>query len=125
MEAPWAVFDKLPLVMAELETVIGLESTSSSDRHQDVLRLPQRVRREPNSHVCPVCLGHARNPARHQRRGHRRYVMTGLALNCEIAEYSKFDRKNYFYPDLPKGYQISQYDVPLSTNGYLTIRHQR
>jgi aspartyl-tRNA(Asn)/glutamyl-tRNA(Gln) amidotransferase subunit B len=51
----------------------------------------------------------------------RKSVMVGLALGCEIAEYSKFDRKNYFYPDLPKGYQISQFDMPINGRGQMEV----
>jgi aspartyl-tRNA(Asn)/glutamyl-tRNA(Gln) amidotransferase subunit B len=75
----------------------------------------------PNSHVCPVCLGMPGVLPVINRRAVEFAVMTGLALNCQIAEYSVFARKNYNYPDLPKGYQISQYELPLCRDGWIEI----
>src|SRR5215210_7080748 len=75
----------------------------------------------PNTHVCPICLGMPGVLPVMNRLAVESMLMTAMALNCEIPEASKFDRKNYFYPDPPKGYQISQYDLPFSQNGWLTI----
>jgi aspartyl-tRNA(Asn)/glutamyl-tRNA(Gln) amidotransferase subunit B len=77
---------------------------------------------QPNTHNCPVCMGFPGVLPVINAQAVDYTIMTALALNCTIPEFSKFDRKNYFYPDLPKGYQISQYDRPLSEHGYLTIR---
>jgi len=76
---------------------------------------------EPNSRVCPVCLGMPGVLPVMNKQAVEYAVLVGLALNCEIAKFTKWDRKSYYYPDLPKNYQISQYDLPLSTNGYIEI----
>jgi len=75
--------------------------------------------RQPNALVCPICLGHPGTLPVINQEAVRRVIKTGLALKCQISQYSKFDRKNYFYPDLPKGYQISQKDAPLCRKGEL------
>lgn len=75
----------------------------------------------PNTTVCPVCMGHPGTLPVANETAIQWSAKTALALHCQISEQSKFDRKNYFYPDLPKGYQISQYDQPIGKGGYLDI----
>ena len=73
----------------------------------------------PNSHVCPVCLGLPGVLPVINARAIELATLTALALDCQVPAHDKFDRKNYIYPDLPKGYQVSQYDLPLSRHGWL------
>jgi len=107
----------------EYETVIGLEV------HAQLLTKSKMFCRcstdytnaPPNSHVCPVCLGMPGVLPTINQQAVEFTVMTALALHCTISDYTKFDRKNYPYPDLMKGYQISQYDAPFGVNGWLVI----
>ncbi len=71
----------------------------------------------PNEHTCPVCLGYPGAMPAMNEQALRFTALTGLMLNCEIPKICKFDRKNYFYPDMPKNYQISQYDMPICLGG--------
>lgn len=76
---------------------------------------------EPNTHCCPVCIGLPGTLPKLNKKVVEYAIKAGLATNCEISEISKMDRKNYCYPDLPKAYQISQYDMPLCQNGYIEL----
>ncbi len=80
---------------------------------------------EPNTHCCPVCIGLPGTLPKLNRQVVRYAIMAGLATNCEIAEVAKMDRKNYCYPDLPKAYQISEYDKPLCEHGYIELSNGR
>lgn len=76
---------------------------------------------EPNTNCCPICIGLPDTLPKLNRRAVEYAILAGLATNCEISEISKMDRKNYVYPDLPKAYQVSQFDKPLCRNGYITL----
>ena len=76
---------------------------------------------EPNTQTCPVCLGLPGSLPVVNKRAIESTILIGLALNCEIAPFSRFARKNYFYPDMPKNFQTSQYDEPICVNGYLDV----
>src|SRR5579859_2431643 len=113
-------------VATDYEIVIGLEVHSQLLTASKMFcRCPaDYANAAPNTHCCPICMGFPGVLPVINEQAVDYTIMTALALNCEIPEFSKFDRKNYFYPDLPKGYQISQYDMPFSRNGYLTITHE-
>jgi len=113
------------LVETDFEVVIGLEVHSQLLTRSKMFCScsTDYANAAPNTHVCPVCMGMPGVLPVINKQAVTYTVMTALALNCSIPEYSKFDRKNYPYPDLMKGYQISQYDIPLSNNGFLTIEH--
>jgi aspartyl-tRNA(Asn)/glutamyl-tRNA(Gln) amidotransferase subunit B len=81
--------------------------------------------KKPNNNICQVCLAHPGTLPVINQEAVKKVIKAGLALNCQINQDSKFDRKNYFYPDLPKGYQISQNDMPLCQKGFLEINNQK
>lgn len=108
--------------MAEFDTVIGLEvHVELSTETKIFCGCSTSYGERPNSNVCPICLGMPGTLPVLNWRALELTVKAGLAMNCDIADFSKFDRKNYFYPDLPKAYQISQYDLPVAKNGYLDV----
>jgi aspartyl-tRNA(Asn)/glutamyl-tRNA(Gln) amidotransferase subunit B len=108
--------------ITDFETIIGLEVHAQLlTRSKMYCSCSASYGAPPDTHVCPVCLGMPGVLPVINRQAVEYTVMTALALNCDIPEYTKFDRKNYAYPDLMKGYQISQYDMPFGVNGRLVI----
>jgi aspartyl-tRNA(Asn)/glutamyl-tRNA(Gln) amidotransferase subunit B len=113
-----------PDVLAKYEPVIGLEVHVQLLTNSKVFcGCSTRFGDAPNSNVCPVCLGLPGTLPVLNKRVVEMATRASLALNCEVHERSRFARKNYFYPDLPKGYQISQYELPLATGGWIEVEH--
>src|ERR1700745_2317353 len=114
-----------PEVLAKYESVIGLEVHVQLLTNSKIFcGCSTRFGDAPNSNVCPVCLGLPGTLPVLNKRVVEMATRASLALNCEVHERSRFARKNYFYPDLPKGYQISQYELPLATGGWIEVEHE-
>jgi aspartyl-tRNA(Asn)/glutamyl-tRNA(Gln) amidotransferase subunit B len=113
-----------PDVLAKYEPVIGLEVHVQLLTNTKIFcACSTRFGDAPNSNVCPICLGLPGTLPVLNKRVVEMAARASLALNCTVHEHSRFARKNYFYPDLPKGYQISQYELPLATDGWIEIQH--
>lgn len=106
----------------KMRTIIGLEiHVQLATRTKLFCGCPVRTDAPPNSCVCPVCLGHPGSLPVMNRAAFDAAILAGLALQCRIAPHTKWDRKSYYYPDLPKNYQISQYDLPIASDGYFEL----
>ncbi|MFD2672516.1 Asp-tRNA(Asn)/Glu-tRNA(Gln) amidotransferase subunit GatB [Marinicrinis sediminis] len=109
-------------VSTKYETVVGLEVHVELHTHSKIFcGCSTSFGAPPNTHTCPVCLGHPGVLPVLNRQAVEYAMKAAMALNCEIADETKFDRKNYFYPDSPKAYQISQFDKPIGENGWIEI----
>ncbi|CAM3378941.1 Asp-tRNA(Asn)/Glu-tRNA(Gln) amidotransferase subunit GatB [Marinicrinis lubricantis] len=109
-------------VRNQYETVIGLEVHVELHTESKIFcGCSTSFGAPPNSHTCPICLGHPGVLPVLNKRAVEFAMKAAMALNCEIATETKFDRKNYFYPDSPKAYQISQFDKPIGSNGWIDI----
>ncbi len=114
-----------PDMLAKYEPVIGLEVHVQLLTNSKIFcACSTRFGDAPNSNVCPVCLGLPGTLPVLNKRVVEMATLASLALNCTVHEHSRFARKNYFYPDLPKGYQISQYELPLATDGWIEVAHE-
>ncbi|USG66457.1 Asp-tRNA(Asn)/Glu-tRNA(Gln) amidotransferase subunit GatB [Brevibacillus ruminantium] len=108
--------------MSQFETVIGLEVHAELATNSKIFcGCPTEFGAPPNTHTCPICLGHPGVLPVTNKQAVEFAMKAALALNCEISRETKFDRKNYFYPDSPKAYQISQFDQPIGYNGWIDI----
>ena len=106
----------------QYETVIGIEIHAQLLTDSKMFcGCSTKFGSEPNSQTCQICIGMPGVLPVANKRAIEYVIKTGLAVNCKIASYSRFARKNYFYPDLPKGYQISQYELPICEHGYVEI----
>ncbi|MGE4285622.1 MAG: Asp-tRNA(Asn)/Glu-tRNA(Gln) amidotransferase subunit GatB [Phycisphaerae bacterium] len=104
------------------KTIVGLEiHVQLNTKTKMFCSCPVEYGQEPNTKVCPVCLGMPGALPVMNKQAYEYSVLAALALGCNIPRFTKWDRKNYFYPDLPKGYQISQYDLPMSEHGFIEI----
>src|SRR5450631_2346400 len=111
-----------PEAIARYEPVIGLEvHVQLATATKIFCGCPTGFGAQPNSNVCPVCLGLPGALPVLSREAVELAMKAGLALNCTVQPHSRFARKNYFYPDLPKGYQISMYDEPLAEHGFVDV----
>lgn len=113
---------KFEEALKNFEAVIGIEThVQLSTLTKAFCGCPYNYGAEPNSSLCPVCMGLPGALPVLNSKVIESAVKLGLALNCKLSLSSKFDRKQYFYPDLPKGYQISQFDIPIAADGYLEV----
>jgi aspartyl-tRNA(Asn)/glutamyl-tRNA(Gln) amidotransferase subunit B len=109
-------------IMKKYEVIIGLEVHAQLLTETKMFcRCSTKFGSEPNTQTCPVCIGMPGVLPVMNRKAVEYAILTGIAMNCRIAPYSRFARKNYFYPDLPKNYQISQYELPLCEKGFVEI----